>query len=130
MPPQPNGENHWNWRGGRYINKGKYKGYMMVWVDPNSVYAPMRDARGYAPEHRIVMATHLGRCLGSWEIVHHKNGDKLDNRIENLELTTNGAHCTAHHKGYKDGFAQGYHDGVNAKIRELIAKIKELECLT
>ncbi len=103
------GENNPGWKGGKY--KGSF-GYIHILVEEDDFYFPMARHNHYCYEHRLVMAKSLGRCLSTWEQVHHKNGIKDDNRIENLELTTNGGHSRQHSKGYQDGFNKGYQDGL------------------
>ena len=49
-------------------------------------------------EHRYIMETHLGRKLSKDETLHHINKNKLDNRVENLMLTTHSLH-RKHHVG-------------------------------
>jgi hypothetical protein len=47
--------------------------------------------------HRWAMEQHLGRTLTAAEVVHHKNGDRFDNRLENLEVLSHKEHAV-HHK--------------------------------
>jgi hypothetical protein len=67
-------------------------GYIMVTVSVDDQYISMTDKGGYVLEHRLVMAKHLRRCLLTQEIVHHLNGVRNDNRIDNLALTNSRNH--------------------------------------
>lgn len=79
-----------NWKGGRFIDK---RGYVQLSINGRKFY-----------EHRIVMERIIERPLKRSETVHHKNHNKSDNRIENLELLSASSHGKLHTpKGSKVG---------------------------
>jgi hypothetical protein len=69
-----------------------HNGYFMVMAKKH----PHARKKGYMMYHRLVMENYLGRCLKPREVVHHKDGDKLNNTISNLCLMDNVAHQLSH----------------------------------
>lgn len=80
------GKNSPLWKGGRTVNK---YGYVLI-KNPDKGKYGNSDRIG---EHRLVMMKYLGRKLFSEETIHHKNGIRDDNRLENLELWSS-SHCS------------------------------------
>lgn len=91
--------------------KSKYCGFLnqylnMVtgrWIVAVGSCHPLFVKKGYRQPQivraRVVMAEHLGRKLPSSELVHHKDNNRQNDAIENLELTTAKIHCIIHMQG-------------------------------
>lgn len=83
------GERNPNWKGGRTVASN---GYVLV----RRTGHPLADVRGYVYEHRLVAYELLGRPLQRDERVHHINGDRTDNRPENVEVVSTAGHAARH----------------------------------
>ena len=107
-----------HWKGGR----SKSRGYIVCRIYDDNPYYPMavkaKNGAGGILEHRLVIAQAIGRLLTKGEQVHHKNGDKEDNRFENLELIS-----PANHKLYTTLCS---HCPTRIENRKLKAQIKRL----
>ena len=82
------GERHTGWKGGVRI----VKGYRHLYAPDH----PMATKQGYVAEHRLVMAEALGRPLSRREVVHHRDGDPLNNDLQNLMLFPDNASHLRH----------------------------------
>jgi transposase-like protein len=81
-PSRPAGESHGSWKGGRV----KVGGYIWVLPVAEDMEFCTPNASGYVPEHRLVMGRALGRRLTRKESVHHIDGRRDHNALENLQL--------------------------------------------
>jgi len=84
------GKDHYNWKGGKTLDSS---GYVLIHVENY----PFCITGNYAFEHRIVMEKHLGRFLKPEEEVHHKDKNRLNNRIKNLRLFKDKSSHMKHH---------------------------------
>lgn len=78
------------WKGGYRIKEG----YIQLLCPSH----PAASGIGYVYEHRLVVEENIGRYLITDEHIHHINGIKTDNRIENLQILSNSDHVKLHHK--------------------------------
>lgn len=92
--PKTQRENHWNYKGG-YIDDEGYK----IIPRPNHFSKKLR--KNYVLEHRYNYEVYYNCCVLPWIHVHHINGNKLDNRIENLKTMTKSEHHILHNRGRK-----------------------------
>ena len=83
--------NQRNWKGGT-IKSGE--GYIAVY-SPNH---PFKQGKGYVLKHRLIMEKKIKRYLTEIEVVHHINGTRKDNRIENLWLFSSNKEHTSYEK--------------------------------
>lgn len=84
------GENNQNWKGG----KRHHCGYILL-LKPDH---PKADKTGYIREHRYIYEQYYKCCLLDWVDIHHINGIRNDNRIENLEPMSKSKHVSNHSK--------------------------------
>lgn len=112
MSEAKKGEKHPNWKGGRLVDN---KGYIRILAHGHI----RSDRDGYVLEHIFVWMEHNGDIPDGY-CIHHVNGDKSDNRIENLKMMIIGEHTTLHHQTYSDRTVLGWvemnrYDGLSFK---------------
>lgn len=107
---QLSGNNNSNWKGGRIKISS---GYVII-KSPGHYH----NTRGYMLEHRYLMEKHIGRTLKTSENIHHINGIKDDNRIENLIKLSHSEHNKIH-KSKLNKWSMCYEQCVACKTKKI-----------
>ena len=98
-----NGESNGRYNPGRLVTS---HGYVVVRVPKGHPHAfgPPGLSGAYTYKHIVVAMRYLGRPLASGETVHHKNGDRTDNRWRNLAVMSRSEHAREHaaHRDARD----------------------------
>lgn len=97
-----------NWQGGRQTTT---RGYIYIYKPDH----PHTTVRGCVMEHRLVMEEKIGRYLEPGEVVHHIDGNKMNNDPSNLELKSNSQHISDHF--------QASHE--TAALRKRVAELEQ-----
>jgi hypothetical protein len=112
-------------KGHRAWNAGTSKGWLTA-----KGYREIRVNGRVVKEHRHIMRQHLGRDLLPSEDVHHVNGDKTDNRVENLQVINRADHSRitnarrTYKRGYKLDLPQTERDARSERMRNARAEGK------
>jgi hypothetical protein len=97
-------------------------------IDATTGYRVIRDPQNpshWRREHIVKAEKKLGRRLGPSEGVHHINGDKLDNRDNNLAVLTNSQHRKLHHL-MSQLYQREHFAGANEELIDNLAEIQRL----
>jgi hypothetical protein len=86
------GKDHPNWKGGRIRTN---QGYYLLYLPDH----PLCESKGYVLEHRYVWEQYNIAILLPWAEVHHKDKNRDNNNIDNLEAMTYSQHLSLHKRG-------------------------------
>jgi len=101
---QGKGKDNHNWKGGKRTDG---YGYVQIY----------KGNQKYKAEHILIMEKHLGRKLKSNEVIHHINGIRKDNRIENLIVMIRSKHISKHQKGVKEKLTKKQRENLSNKAK-------------